>query len=145
MTTLRSGSASDVGRVRTVNEDLAIESSPLYGVVDGMGGHAGGDVAARTAVDALESAFRREPTLEGFLAAVHEANRAVWDRSRFEWDLRGMGTTLTVAALIKDPDAEADRLVLVNVGDSRAVLAPRRPFRAAHLGPLCCRGIGRKG
>ncbi len=122
MTTLRSGSASDVGRVRTVNEDLAIESSPLYGVADGMGGHAGGDVAARTAVDALESAFRREPTLEGFLAAVHEANRAVWDRSRFEWDLRGMGTTLTVAALIKDPDAEADRLVLVNVGDSRAYL-----------------------
>jgi protein phosphatase len=122
LTALRSGSASDVGRVRTVNEDLAIESAPLYGVADGMGGHAGGDVAARTAVDALESAFRREPTLEGFLAAVNEANKAVWDRSRSEWDLRGMGTTLTVAALIKDPDAETERLALVNVGDSRAYL-----------------------
>ena len=33
-------------------------ASPLYGVADGMGGHAGGDVAARTAVDALRAAFR---------------------------------------------------------------------------------------
>ncbi|MGO9344456.1 MAG: Stp1/IreP family PP2C-type Ser/Thr phosphatase [Acidimicrobiales bacterium] len=122
MTALRSGSASDVGRVRTVNEDLAIDGGPLYGVADGMGGHAGGDVAARTAVDALESAFRRQPTVEGFLAAVQQANKAVWDRGRSEWDLRGMGTTLTVAALIKDPDTETDRLALVNVGDSRAYL-----------------------
>ena len=107
LTGLRSGSASDVGRVRTVNEDLAIESSPLYGVADGMGGHAGGDVAARTAVDALQAAFERRPTVEGFLAAVQEANRAVWDRGRAEWDLRGMGTTLTVAAIVKDPKSDS--------------------------------------
>ncbi len=122
MTSLRSGSASDVGLVRSVNEDLAIESGPLYGVADGMGGHAGGDVAARTAVDALQTAFERQPTVEGFLAAVQEANKAVWDRGRAEWDLRGMGTTLTVAALIKDPENDVDRLALVNVGDSRAYL-----------------------
>ncbi len=108
MTALRSGSASDVGRVRSVNEDLAIESGPLYGVADGMGGHAGGDVAARTAVDALEASFRREPTVEGFLAAVQEANKAVWERGRAEWDLRGMGTTLTVAALIEEPNGDSN-------------------------------------
>jgi protein phosphatase len=122
LTTLRSGSASDVGHVRSVNEDVAIENAPLYGVADGMGGHAGGDIAARTAVDALQSAFERQPTIEGFLDAVQQANKAVWDRGRSEWDLRGMGTTLTVAALIKDPTGEADRLALVNVGDSRAYL-----------------------
>ncbi len=41
MTVLRSGSASDVGRVRTVNEDLALESLTLFAVADGMGGHVG--------------------------------------------------------------------------------------------------------
>jgi PPM family protein phosphatase len=119
LTALRSGSATDVGRVRAVNEDLALEASPLYGVADGMGGHVGGDVAARTAVEALQAAFAQHPTIEGLLAAVQDANVAVWERGRAEADLRGMGTTLTAAALVKDARSDGDRLVLVNVGDSR--------------------------
>jgi PPM family protein phosphatase len=120
LTVLRSGSASDVGRVRTVNEDMAFDASPLFGVADGMGGHVGGDIAARTAVDALRAAFRRRPTVEGLIAAVQQANTAVWERGRAEPDLRGMGTTLTAAALIEATRGEGDRLILVNVGDSRA-------------------------
>jgi PPM family protein phosphatase len=122
LTTLRSGSASDVGRVRSVNEDLVLDASPLYGVADGMGGHVGGDVAARTAVDALRGAFEQRPTAEGLLAAVQEANTAVWERGRADADLRGMGTTLTVAALATVPGGDEERLILVNVGDSRAYL-----------------------
>jgi PPM family protein phosphatase len=120
LTVLRSGSASDVGRVRAVNEDMAFDTSPLYGVADGMGGHVGGDIAARTAVDALRAAFRERPTVEGLIAAVQQANTAVWEKGRAEPDLRGMGTTLTAAALIEAKGGEGDRLVLVNVGDSRA-------------------------
>jgi serine/threonine protein phosphatase PrpC len=46
MTLLRSGSATDTGLVRSVNQDLAVETSTLFAVADGMGGHAGGEVAS---------------------------------------------------------------------------------------------------
>jgi protein phosphatase len=104
--------------VRAVNEDLALESLTLFAVADGMGGHAGGEVAARTAIDALRAEFARKPSIDGLIDAVHEANRAVWDRGHAEPELRGMGTTLTAAALVATE--EGDRLVLANVGDSRA-------------------------
>ena len=118
MTVLRSGSASDVGRVRSVNEDLALESMTLFAVADGMGGHAGGEVAARTAIDALQREFGLHQSAEGLTGAVHQANVAVWERSQEDTDLRGMGTTLTAAALVATPDG--DRLVMANVGDSRS-------------------------
>ncbi len=118
MTVLRSGSATHVGRVRTVNEDRALETLSLFAVADGMGGHAGGEVAAALAVEALEAGFARTPTTEGLVAAVQDANRAVWERGVGDQALRGMGTTVTAAALVAT--AEGDRLVLVNVGDSRS-------------------------
>ena len=100
MTVLRSGSASDVGRVRNVNQDLPLERPNLYAVADGMGGHVGGEVAARVAVETLEQAFERAPTVEGLLEAFSEANAAVWHESQVNVDLRGMGTTLTAVALV---------------------------------------------
>jgi PPM family protein phosphatase len=118
VTVLRSGSASDVGRVRTINEDFALESMTLFAVADGMGGHAGGEVAARTAIDALQHEFGRQPSADGLLGAVRLANLAVWERSQDDPDLRGMGTTLTAAALVATD--QGDRLVLANVGDSRS-------------------------
>jgi protein phosphatase len=118
MTVLRSGSATDVGRVRVINEDFHVESMSLFAVADGMGGHAGGEVAARTAIEALSSAFTLDSTAEGLLGAVRAANRAVLEKSLGEPELFGMGTTLTVAALVET--GEGDRLVIANVGDSRA-------------------------
>ena len=121
MTVLRSGSASDVGRVRNVNQDLPLERPNLYAVADGMGGHVGGEVAARVAVETLEQAFERAPTVEGLLQAFSEANAAVWQESQANADLRGMGTTLTAVALVSGPEGR-DVLALANVGDSRAYL-----------------------
>jgi len=118
LTVLRSGSASDVGRVRTVNEDFALESLTLFAVADGMGGHVGGEIAARTAVDALRAGFGRKASVEGLAGAVHDANRAVFERGQAEPALRGMGTTMIAAALVATE--EGDRLALANVGDSRA-------------------------
>ena len=121
MTVLRSGSASDVGRVRNVNQDLPLERPNLYAVADGMGGHVGGEVAARVAVETLEQAFERTPTVEGLLEAFSEANAAVWHESQANADLRGMGTTLTAVALVGGTEG-GDVLALANVGDSRAYL-----------------------
>jgi serine/threonine protein phosphatase PrpC len=117
VTVLRSGSASDVGRVRSVNEDLVYEGSSLFAVADGMGGHAGGEVAAQTAIDSLRSGFDLAPSAEGLVDAIHSANKAVWEKGRSDASLRGMGTTLVAAALVGTE--EGDRLVLANVGDSR--------------------------
>lgn len=121
MTVLRSGSATDVGRVRGSNQDLHLVTDDLFAVADGMGGHAGGEVAARDAVEALQRAFRSDPSLEGLRHAVAAANTAVWNHSQQSSELRGMGTTLTALALVPDENGQ-DVLALANVGDSRAYL-----------------------
>jgi PPM family protein phosphatase len=118
MTLLRSGSATDTGLVRSVNQDLAVETPTLYAVADGMGGHAGGEVAAKMAVDTLAVAFGRQPTGAGLSEAVTEANAVVWQHSLDHPELRGMGTTLTAVALVNEDGH--DVLALVNVGDSRS-------------------------
>jgi len=119
MTVLRSGSATDVGRMRKVNEDYALEADNLFAVADGMGGHVGGEVASRVAVEALQREFSREPTAVGLGQAFSRANAAVWQQSQDRPDLRGMGTSLTAAALVGDTEGH-DILALANVGDSRA-------------------------
>ncbi len=121
MTVLRSGSATDVGRVRTVNQDMPLERSDLYAVADGMGGHVGGEVAARVAVETLDRAFEHAPTVDGLRTAFSEANSAVWQESLMNADLRGMGTTLTAMALVGGTGGK-DVLALANVGDSRAYI-----------------------
>jgi PPM family protein phosphatase len=119
VTVLRSGSATDVGRVRGINQDMPLVRDNLYAVADGMGGHAGGEVAARVAVETLEHAFDRLPTTDGLRDAFSEANAAIWQESQTNTDLRGMGTTLTAMALVGGTDGQ-DVLALANVGDSRA-------------------------
>jgi protein phosphatase len=119
MTVLRSGSATDVGRVRKINQDLPLEATNLFAVADGMGGHVGGEVASRVAIDTLLGSFTREPTTNGLLVAFSEANRAVWQESQEQTELHGMGTTLTAVALVGGADGR-DQLALANVGDSRA-------------------------
>jgi serine/threonine protein phosphatase PrpC len=93
----------------------------IVGVCDGMGGAAAGDVAARIALDALDRVMReRAPVVDvdaaeaALLCVVTTANRAVLDHAKANIDKRGMGTTMTAAALF-GPD-----VVVVQVGDSRA-------------------------
>jgi serine/threonine protein phosphatase PrpC len=122
MTMLRAGSATDTGLVRHTNQDQLLIDPHLYAVADGMGGHAGGDVASLTAVEALRQAFG-DPDEDGHTAddlrnAVRWANRTVHQRSMEQSDLHGMGTTLTAAALVTADHEE--RIAVANVGDSRA-------------------------
>jgi PPM family protein phosphatase len=120
MTTLAVGSATDVGMVRSSNQDQVLIASPLFAVADGMGGHAAGEVASLTAIEALAVAFAKDRTTEGLQAAIKEANRAVWEKAQRDRGLRGMGTTLVALALVSEGDEE--QLAIVHVGDSRVYL-----------------------
>jgi PPM family protein phosphatase len=117
MTVFRAGSATDVGRVRSNNQDShLVRDGELFAVADGMGGHQGGEVASATALAILGDAYddASTPTLIG---AVRSANQAVFDKASADPDLKGMGTTLTALADVVTP--EGRRLAIVNVGDSR--------------------------
>jgi protein phosphatase len=120
VTALRYGAATDVGRVRTSNQDQLLVASPLFAVADGMGGHAAGEVASLTAIEALKAAFNGDGSASALVAAAEHANRSVWDRAQAEPGLRGMGTTLVALALVEE-DGE-QRLAIINVGDSRVYL-----------------------
>lgn len=122
MTELRAGTATDVGKVRAVNEDRFLVSDTLFAVADGLGGHQAGEVASQVAVETLAEAFT-EHTTDGLIAAVERANEAVWNLASDHSDMRGMGTTLTAVALV-DQDGD-EQLSVVNVGDSRAYLFQR--------------------
>ena len=121
MTALRWGAATDVGRRRSTQQDMILASEPLFAVADGMGGHAGGEIASLTAVEALKAAFTGTRDADSLEDAVHAANRAVQDRAAGDPNLRAMGTTLAVAALVPD-ETEGDVFVVANVGDSRIYL-----------------------
>jgi protein phosphatase len=112
---------SDVGMVRSNNEDSAYAGPHLLAMADGMGGHAGGDVASSTVVGALveldgEAVSGAEAT-DALLRRITEANAELGARVRDDPALEGMGTTLI--ALLR----AGDRLVLAHIGDSRAFLA----------------------
>ncbi|MGD0082317.1 MAG: PP2C family serine/threonine-protein phosphatase [Acidimicrobiales bacterium] len=127
MTRLRGAAETHTGYVRSINQDLALVSGDLVAVADGMGGHLGGEVAARTAIEELLEAYIGDRTGEGLEHAARHANRAIWRKSRVDRKLHGMGTTLTAAALVRGGpgDTGPARLVLVNVGDSRAYVFER--------------------
>jgi PPM family protein phosphatase len=116
---LRSGSATDVGRFRSKNEDTPFTRDGLYAVADGMGGHRGGDVASQIAVEVLAEEFQA-PDAVALLDAVHAANDAVYGHASDDPDLRGMGTTLIAIAPVSDGDH--DTVAWVHVGDSRIYL-----------------------
>lgn len=116
---LRAGAATDVGLVRSNNQDQLLCADPLFAVADGMGGAAAGEVASAIAVEALARHFA-SAEVEGpdaLRQATQAANRAVWEAALANPDRRGMGTTLVALALI-----DAEHLAVVNVGDSRLYL-----------------------
>ncbi|MDQ2825694.1 MAG: Stp1/IreP family PP2C-type Ser/Thr phosphatase, partial [Actinomycetota bacterium] len=119
MTVLKAGAATDVGRVRQINEDRFLADDVLFAVADGVGGHQAGEVASQTSVETLQRAFAEgEHTTQGLVAAAEAANQAVWQLAQGSREKRGMGTTLTALALVQDDGEE--QLGLINVGDSRA-------------------------
>lgn len=112
-----SAAASHVGKIRASNQDSGSVGHHLFVVADGMGGHAGGDVASALAIrhlvgldrhyDSVEQA--REVLYRGILGAGKELTRAVADHP----ELTGMGTTLSGMIRV------GGRVVIAHIGDSR--------------------------
>ncbi len=113
-------SATDVGRVRSANEDSLGTKGNLAVVADGMGGHAAGEVASGIAVATFLESASTATTLDELTDAVRAANLAILDNVAENPDRWGMGTTLVATALI--PHAEGVALAYVHVGDSRIYL-----------------------
>ncbi|GAB7192979.1 protein phosphatase 2C domain-containing protein [Kineococcus sp. NUM-3379] len=117
---LRYAARSDVGLVRSNNQDSGYAGPHLLVVADGMGGHAGGDVASSLAVGELAvldgESHGSDDAAQHLVDAVHAANEQLRRRVGEEPALAGMGTTVT--ALLRT----GARLVLAHIGDSRAYL-----------------------
>jgi len=119
MISITAGAATHVGRVRQVNEDAFFVGRHIWAVADGMGGHAAGEVAARLAVEAMQTLDQGDAQLddEALSAAVVTANSDVLAYGRKHPRAWGLGTTLAGVAVVGENDAE--QLCVFNLGDSR--------------------------
>ena len=122
------GAATDIGRVRNINEDnYAVSESapfPFAIVADGMGGHKAGEKASLMAVDVVRAELLEKLSEdmdyveagEAARRAFIEANSSIYTYSKLHYKVMGMGTTATLAML------HSDKLITVHVGDSRAYI-----------------------
>ena len=127
---------TDIGRQRDHNEDcfgmetqIKIQETPLgqtssvrglYILCDGMGGHAGGEVASQMAVDTLKDYFQNQypdglPTTEILQDAILQANEAIYTENQqgVRSGVGRMGTTLVMALVV------GHQVAVAHVGDSR--------------------------
>ncbi len=120
---MRAVAATDVGRVRNINQDCVycsvepVGSLPnLFIVADGMGGHRAGDIASRLTVDTCVSQIAKSDGKD-YITLINDtivkANDEVIRKAAQSEDYAGMGTTLVVATLFDNV------LKVANVGDSR--------------------------
>ncbi len=115
-TELMWGARSDVGCVRTHNEDSYLVKSPLFCVCDGMGGHAAGEVASSIAVETVAKLAPHEADPARLAAAIEAANAAIIEAAANGLGKAGMGCTATAAYI------EGTTMAIAHVGDSRAYL-----------------------
>ncbi|MCK6490078.1 MAG: Stp1/IreP family PP2C-type Ser/Thr phosphatase [Planctomycetes bacterium] len=121
---LQMAALTNKGRIRDNNEDsVFVDVRDRVAIVcDGMGGHAGGQVASEIAVQVMSHALRQlrpgdwtdeERVVEAMKRAVFGANDHILGRARVDPELYDMGTTVVSCAFMHD------RVVTANVGDSR--------------------------
>lgn len=121
MTNIRSAALTDIGQVRSKNEDafLVDDALGLYAIADGMGGHQAGEVASRLALETLRSELQKVSQWPDDGAplgqAILTANDRVFQESLARGLIQGMGTTLTAVLAAN----QQGKLWLGHVGDSR--------------------------
>ncbi|MCA0456790.1 MAG: Stp1/IreP family PP2C-type Ser/Thr phosphatase [Chloroflexi bacterium] len=122
---LRSSARTSTGQVRQNNEDnihlWAGDGFVLAIIADGMGGAAAGEEASRIAVETIKAGFKPSdtddtPITEQLQEAIHSANLNIVHKATHSPEMRGMGTTLTLAFV------RGTYATFAHVGDSRAYL-----------------------
>ncbi len=112
-----SAASSHIGKIRATNQDSGSVGRHLYVVADGMGGHAGGDVASALAVQHLSRLDRAYSSVdearETLFTNILEAGRELTTTVEEHPELTGMGTT--VSAMIR----VGSQMVIAHIGDSR--------------------------
>jgi|BioPla2DNA2_1021312.scaffolds.fasta_scaffold02989_18 protein phosphatase len=114
------GALTDIGNIRQINEDYfsysIIDDIEIYIVADGMGGHNAGEVASQVAVEAVIQYIKENKDTSDLKAllkdAIVHANSVIYNKSKENPDLKGMGTTIT--AYFK----KGNESMVANVGDS---------------------------
>jgi len=130
---------SEIGLVRTMNQDAfaIIDHLGIWAVADGMGGHAGGEIAAQVAIATIQDQAAsasdllrngQVPPTDVLTDLIGRAHEAILDRARSKSKLKGMGTTIVLLAIVPSQTPVA---YLAHVGDSRAYR-----FRSGTLTPL---------
>ena len=126
---------SDIGKARDMNQDFYSipsdeQESKLFILADGMGGYQGGEIASRLATTSVKSYITnnlsktlpdREEILKLIKSAMEYANMVVYEKSKEDKNLEGMGTTLEVCFIYNN------KVYMGHVGDSR-VYRIRREF-----------------
>ncbi len=111
---------SHTGKVRSNNQDSGYAGSNLFVVADGMGGHAGGDVASSLAIariEDLDRPFASTSDAERALRqAITDTATDIIDTVRTRPELAGMGTTVSALLMVDD------YAVIAHIGDSRIYL-----------------------
>ena len=125
MVQLHSGAATDVGRVREINQDAYLASPPVFVVADGMGGHRGGEVASSIVVEEFArlaghgyDSTRGTEVVNECLAESQRRIREYGEAHRGEGEPDWYAGTTVVAALLCE-DEEGPKWLLANLGDSR--------------------------
>ena len=113
---------TDIGKERKINEDFFYISDmkdeiQLAILADGMGGYNAGEVASKTATQAvkeyIQKHFSKDDIEETIRQAIEYANRVVYDKAKKQKELDGMGTTLDVCLIYNN------KVYIGHIGDSR--------------------------
>lgn len=118
---------TDVGKARDLNEDSYYvpqedDDLKLFIVADGMGGYNGGEIASSLAIKAAKNYIEtnfistpkdRESILELIKSSMQYANMVVYERSKEDDELKGMGTTLEICFIYEN------KMYIGHIGDSR--------------------------
>ncbi len=116
----RSFAASDVGRVRKTNQDSGYAGYNFFFVADGMGGHAGGDIASALIAQGVARADKdyedTDQAASSVTEALLEANQKLASTVAEHPELKGMGTTFSGVVFT------GDLVTVAHIGDSRVYM-----------------------